>query len=267
VVAAVLVPVLGTAFLLLYFFPGDTDRLFAWTIRPPMTPMLMGAAYGAGAYFWTRVFFTSEWHRIAVVFVATTVFTLLNGIATVIHWDRFHHDNVTFWIWAVVYFVTPVLVPLTYFLNAPRDTRRPEEPVLMPPTLRLLMGASGVAGVALATVMFFSPSTIIPDFPWALTPLTARVIAAWLAFFGFGWLSMARDARWSAWQLTMESSLIALCLILIGVVRDWDSFDDSAIETWLFVGVALGYLAVVVYSFAYAASARRQSVTVEAAAG
>ena len=41
------------AFVLLYFFPGDTKRLFAWTIRPTMTPtmtpMVLASAYCGGA--------------------------------------------------------------------------------------------------------------------------------------------------------------------------------------------------------------------------
>ena len=56
-------PVLAAAFLVLYGLPGRTTELFAWTIPPDMTPILMGAGYGAGVYFFCRVATGDEWHR------------------------------------------------------------------------------------------------------------------------------------------------------------------------------------------------------------
>lgn len=42
-VAWIIVPFLAVAFLVLYGLPGWTTEFFAWTIRPDMTPILMGA--------------------------------------------------------------------------------------------------------------------------------------------------------------------------------------------------------------------------------
>jgi hypothetical protein len=46
--AAVIIPFLVAAFIILYFWPYDTDKLFAWTIKPAMTPMMLAAAYLGG---------------------------------------------------------------------------------------------------------------------------------------------------------------------------------------------------------------------------
>jgi len=263
VVAAILVPVLGTAAVLLYVFPRDTKELFAWTINPAMTPIVMGAAYGAGAYFWTRVFFSSQWHRVAAVCLPTTVFTWLSGIATVLHWDRFNHDHVTFWAWAGIYFITPLLVPVTWWLNGLRFSAPGERnDVIMPQAFRYFMGAAGALVLAYALLMFVSPSTVIPHFAWKLSPLTARVLSAWFAFFGLGWISLALDARWSVWQIIMESSAIAVGLILIGVVRAWDDFDTGSIATWGFIGGMLISLAVVVSTYGYAVRQQRRQLAV-----
>jgi hypothetical protein len=54
VVSALIVPFLIAGFVILYLFPDDTGRLFAWTIEPSMTPLVMGAGYVAGAYFLAR---------------------------------------------------------------------------------------------------------------------------------------------------------------------------------------------------------------------
>ena len=45
ITAAVLVPVLVTAAVILYLFPDDTERLFAWPMRPRPTALVMGAGY------------------------------------------------------------------------------------------------------------------------------------------------------------------------------------------------------------------------------
>src|SRR5213080_324855 len=52
--AVFIIPFLVAAFILLYFWPNDTDKLFAWTIKPSMTPMMLAAAYFGGIYFFTR---------------------------------------------------------------------------------------------------------------------------------------------------------------------------------------------------------------------
>jgi hypothetical protein len=55
VLAAVVTAILVTAWVVLYLWPEQTDRRFAWTVEPTMTAMLMGAGYGSAALFWTRV--------------------------------------------------------------------------------------------------------------------------------------------------------------------------------------------------------------------
>src|SRR5689334_15362305 len=86
-VAALVALVLLTAWVILYLLPTQTDTLFAWPIRPAMTAMFMGAAYGAGAYYFARVVLERRWHHVAHYFPGITVFTWLLGIATLTHWD------------------------------------------------------------------------------------------------------------------------------------------------------------------------------------
>ena len=54
VVATFIVPFLVVAFILLYLLPDHTRALFAWTIQPRMSAMVLGGAYLAGAYFFVR---------------------------------------------------------------------------------------------------------------------------------------------------------------------------------------------------------------------
>ena len=71
----------------MYFFPDDTRHWFAWDVQPTITPLIMGAGYIAGAYFFVRVALATRWHRIQVGFLPVTAFTLFMAIGTFNHLD------------------------------------------------------------------------------------------------------------------------------------------------------------------------------------
>src|SRR5438270_12875317 len=89
VLGIVIVPFLVVAFVLLYLFPGDTGRWFAWEVKPRIMPLIMGSGYLAGSYFFVRVLFARRWHRVHLGFVPITTFTLFMAVATLMHLDRF----------------------------------------------------------------------------------------------------------------------------------------------------------------------------------
>jgi hypothetical protein len=237
ILGMVIVPFLLVAFVLLYFFPDDTGHYFAWTIKPTMTPLVMGAGYIAGAYFFVRVAREQVWHRIQVGFLPVTAFTLFMAIATFLHLDRFETQHVAFWIWVGLYVTTPVLVPLVWWRNRATDPGTPEpgEPPL-PPHVRTLLLVVGAVQSLVALVLLFSPSTMIDHWPWLLTPLTAQTLGGWFALPGVTALMMGLDGRWSAIRITLESQLIGLALILLGSARAWADFDTSNALAYVFVG-------------------------------
>lgn len=237
---AVIVPFLVVAFALLYFFPADTRHWFAWDVQPTITPLIMGAGYIAGAYFFVRVARETHWHRIQVGFLPVTAFTLFMAIATFNHLDRFATAHVAFWIWVGLYVTTPVLVPLAWWRNRATDpgTPEPDEPPL-PGVVRPLLLTAGAAQSAVALVLLLSPSTMIAHWPWHLTPLTAQTLGGWFALPGVTALMMGLDGRWTAIRTTLESQLIGLALILLGTMRAWDDIDTSNALAYVFVaGIA-----------------------------
>src|SRR4051794_33278381 len=233
---AVIVPFLVAAFALLYFFPDDTRHWFAWDVQPTITPLIMGAGYIAGAYFFARVARETRWHRIQVGFLPVTAFTLFMAIGTFNHLDRFATSHVAFWIWVGLYVTTPVLVPLTWWRNRATDpgTREPGEPTL-PRGVRPALLIVGAAQSSLAMMLLLSPSTMIEQWPWLLTPLTAQTLGGWFALPGVTALMMGIDGRWSAIQITLESQLIGLALILLGTARAWEDIDTSNALAYGFV--------------------------------
>ena len=237
VLGAVIVPFLLVAFSLLYLFPGDTAHWFAWPIKPRMTPLVMGAGYIAGGYFFLRLVTASHWHRVHLGFLPITAFTLFMAIATFSHLDKFDKDHVAFWIWVVLYVVTPVLVPLTWLRNRATDPGTLEaDDRYLPPRVRAMVGGAGALQSAVAAVLLLSPSTMIDIWPWTLTPLTAQVLGGWFALPGVVAIMMALDGRWSAIRITLESQLIGLALILLATARAWEQFDKSNALTYVFAG-------------------------------
>lgn len=45
--------------------------------------------------------------------------------------------------------------------------------------------------------------------------------------------------RWSAWRVEVESIALWLSLLLVGVVLNWDDFDQANPLTWYIATIAL----------------------------
>ena len=169
VLGAFIVPFLLVAFVLLYFFPGSTKDYFAWEIHPDITPLIMGAGYIAGAYFFARVYMEQRFHRIHVGFLPVTAFTIFMAIGSFAHLDRFLQDNVAFWIWMGLYVTTPILVPLAWWANRKTDPGTPEPgESRLPQSIRNLLLGAGAVQTLVALVLLLSPSTMIDVWPWML---------------------------------------------------------------------------------------------------
>jgi hypothetical protein len=240
----VIVPFLLVAFALLYVFPCDTKSYFAWEIHPDITPMIMGAGYVAGAYFFTRVVFEQRFHRVHVGFLPVTAFTIFMAIGSFAHLDRFLQDHVAFWIWMGLYVTTPILVPLAWLANRRTDPGSPEpgESRLSPNVRHVLIGV-GALQSAVALVLLLAPAAMIDVWPWMLTPLTAQTLGGWFALPGITAVMMGVDGRPSAIRITLQSQVIGLALILVAVARDWDSIDSSNALSYLLVGGLAALLA------------------------
>jgi hypothetical protein len=263
VVAVLVIPFLVVAFVILYLFPHDTERLFAWKIGPPMTAMMLGAAYAGGIYFFGRLLLARQWHRVKAGLGPVMTFAGLLGIATILHWDRFTHNHVAFWAWAGLYFTTPFIVLGVWLANRGQDPRRVEAgEATIPTPIRLVIGAVGALALAVSALLFLQPAVMITAWPWTLSPLTARVMSAMFALPGLVGLGVALDARWSAAQIILEAQGLSIALILLAVVLAWSDFDPAQPATWLFIGGLAAMLAGIAGLYvAFQVRQPRQSAT------
>ncbi|MBI5877933.1 MAG: hypothetical protein HZB53_09795 [Chloroflexi bacterium] len=193
IVAVLVMLVLVLAVIALYRFPDQTDVDFAWTIRPRMSAMVIGAGYLMGIVYFGRVATSPLWHRVSSGFLPISAFCVVMVLATLMHLDRFHSGTLQFWMWAIIYAVTPFLVPGLWWWNHREDNGKPEpHDAEMPRMLRIGAAVAG-AGVGVAGVAFFAmPDLAIGLWPWTITPLLARVYGGWMM------LRQSADCCWRA---------------------------------------------------------------------
>jgi len=256
--AAFIIPFLILAILALLGFPDDTRDNFAWNIQPPLTAMVLGATYAAGIWFFVRVIQAQRWRQVRVGFPAIGSFATLLGITTFLHWDRFIHQNPGFVGWTALYITTPFLVFGAWFLQRRIDSDRHLPESTFPPPVRLVLGALGAGEIALAVALFVAPTDIGQVWPWTVTALTGRSLAAIFTLSGVVSLEIARDGRWSVARYLLEAQAIWLGVVLVSIVRDLADFHFT-IFGWMFLvglGALLAFTAGVYIAFLRLTSGR-----------
>jgi hypothetical protein len=252
VVSVIIIPFLVVASVLLYVLPGRTDELFAWTIAPPITAMLLGCAYLGGIWFFAACLRLRRWHAIGWGFPAVFVFASLLAIATFLHWDRFHFGHISFIVWVTLYITMPVLVLVAFILNRPQDSGAPDaRDYPVPRWLRGLLAVIGLLAGATGVVLFVAPQLAIDIWAWELTPLTARVAGAILTLPGMVNVWLFVDSRWSAFRSVVQAELISLVFIVAALLIRWnDLLWERPSAPLFFVGIVVSLLAYAAF-YAY----------------
>jgi len=251
-VAWIIIPFLIAAFIILYLDGTHTAAWFAWEIPSSLTTALMGAGYLGGAYFFLRVGLgrpALHWHNVHLGYPPVTAFTLFMLLATLLHLDKFLTANWPFWVWLILYIVTPILVPFVWWRNRGEDPRVPlPGDRIVPNWLRLAMSFAGGFLLAVCIAAFFRPDAFIAIWPWTLSPLTARVMAGWhAALLGVGALVLASEARWSAWVVPMQSITLWYGLLLLALIWHSEELGAAGLLNWytfFTIGGLLGLLVV-----------------------
>ena len=255
VVSLVIVPFLLLAWAVLYPWPSDTGRLFAWTIASHVSAMVLGSAYLGGAYFFVRAARATRWHTIKAGFPPVGLFATLMGIATLLHWDKFSHAHVAFWLWVLLYFTTPFLIAWVWWRNRPHDAPASPDEVRLPGTAAWVIVAVGGLALITGLFLFLVPAAAVSIWPWPLTPLTARVMGAVFALGSAG-LGALWERRWSSARIPVQVALVMLLLLVVAGVRGRAELDLTRPLTWLFV---VGFTGLTVATLALYVGMERRS--------
>jgi hypothetical protein len=135
-----------------------------------------------------------------------------------------------------LYFVAPFLVLAAWATNRRHAEGGNPDDELLGMGTRVVVGAVGLLALGWGLVMFDAPGSFVNGWPWALTPLSCRVLAATWCLGGAG-LVVWRDRRWTTLRLMVEVEIVMVTLILIGGLRAHTQIDMARPLAWpLLVG-------------------------------
>jgi hypothetical protein len=237
-VAAILVTIAGTQ---LFALAERTDDYFAWTVKPPLTAAFLGAAYWASLFMLLDIVFGATWRQARAGLFSIFTFTSLTLVVTLLHLDRFHFEapeelpRLAALAWLIVYVTTPVAfaVGLLGQLWVPGPDSPHGAP--LPPGLRLLFLFQTAVFAVLGVVLLLAPSATAVWWPWALTPLTAGAVGAWLVAIAVAGLGvLVENDRRSAAGPAQSYAFLGL-LQLLAVLRFAGDLDWSHALAWPYV--------------------------------
>jgi hypothetical protein len=238
----------------LYCLPALADTEYAWSIKPPVNAAFIGAGFLAGTVATGLVLaYASRWRTFSTLPPALWVLASTLLAATIIHGDRFRWGYPPTWVWGLVYAGVPLAVP---FLVA-RQRRVADAEPAADPHLRAIRALSAIVAAPLlagALVLFFAPVELGEHWPWAVTPLLARAVAAWYALFGTMLLSCAVGLRRPAEAIIPFATLAAWAVLLLALPL---LYPDDVNGAGLWIALMLALLGLSAFALRVALPDRR----------
>lgn len=237
------------AFVVLFALWASTEQYFAWTIQPPVTAAFLGAAYAAGCVLEILAVRAGTWTAVRIPYVTIAVFVVLTLLATVLHIDRFHFGSPgvvarsAAWLWLAIYVVVPVLMVIMLVAQERRIGVNSDVTVAVPRFLSVALLAQGVLLLGLGAALYLVPSLQSVLWPWPLTPLTARAVAAWLVAFGLGAVLASRANDLGRLEISAWSYGLMAVLELVVVIRYMDLIRWTEPSAWGYLSLLAVVLA------------------------
>ena len=219
----------------LFVFTEHTDRYFAWTIASPLTAAFLGAGYLAAACLDGACARKRVWAEARLPLPAVLVFTTITLGITVIHMDKFHMDSFFGWAWVVAYIALPLagVVILVHQRRAPGVD--PPSTDRLPRWLHRAVQLSGGGLVLLGVALLVSPVRAARLWPWPLTPLTARAVAAWLLILAVVAVQLTREDDWPRLRPLFASYTVLGVLQMVALARYPEQVRWGSPAAWVYV--------------------------------
>ena len=209
----------------LFVLSERTDTYFAWTIQSVLTAATLGGFYIGSMTFGYLSARESLWKNVRGPAVGLFLFLSGTLAATLLHLDKFHlaSENsiprIAAWVWLAIYILMPLILFVSFFLQARIRTEHHKEISILPTWYRVMIVAHGVVGVLTGIVLFITPQAFSPFWLWELTPLTARALSAWFISFGVLGLISAMEKDWDRLRITSIGYSVSGLFGLIALLR------------------------------------------------
>jgi hypothetical protein len=230
-----------------FILSTETERLFAWTINPPLTAAFLGANYFAAFFLALLAARERIWAYAAISYAVSVVFTSMTLFATLLHLDKFNFDNVNGWLWTIVYVTVPPYLVLVGVAQLRVRGDDPPRTAPIPRWLVMLVSVQALIALVIGVLLFVAPSTSDELWSWTLTPLTARTVAAWsfALFAGLAFTAWQRD--WTRVRIATPTYVAIPALQFVALARFSDTVDWSDLKLWAYVVYLGGVLVLGLY--------------------
>jgi hypothetical protein len=233
----------------LFLLSEQTNRFFSWTINPPLTAAWLGATFWASSVI---VFLAARqpvfaWLRPAMPGGLFFVWLMMG--ATLLHLDRFHLDQVTGVAWVAVYLAVPPVLTFILWKQFTAPGGDPPRTALLPGWLRLGFTVYAVVITVLGLALYLVPQQAASVWPWNLTPLTARAIAAWIIPLGVIAGQIVWENDFGRVRAVMAGAVVFALLHLIAVGRYAGTIEWGSPTAWLYLFLLLATLVVGAYGW------------------
>src|SRR5215210_7676599 len=218
----------------------QTDETSAWTIDSAITAATIGGAYWAGFFLTFLSGLERVWARARTAIPPVFAFTVLNTISTIIEWDRFHTDSDSFgtllvtYLWLIPYALGPILLIGLWIYQERLPGGDPPRQAPISGALRAVLAVQGLILAGVGIALFIAPLDVAGEiWPWELTPLTGRVIAAWLIGLAVGVACVLRENDWARSRPAAVSYMFFGLLEIVALLRYSDDVDFDSARTLL----------------------------------
>jgi hypothetical protein len=147
------------------------------------------------------------------------------------------------WVWLAVYVVVPPAFIVGWLLQMRTRGQNPPARRDVPAWLLVILSLQAAFCVLVGAALFFLPDALAPAWGWALTPLTARMLAAWLVAFGVGALSVLAENDLARARGELAGLVTFGVLQLLALLRFAGSVDWGKALTWVYVLFLLSVIA------------------------
>ena len=234
------------AFVNLMSIPDRTDKWFVWTVKPSANARVLGVMYGSACLLGLLGYAARTWPRQRATLVVVAPFAVAATIVTLVTLDPFlKHPWYELAYWLLMYSVLVVLAPAVLVANElVAGGRLPREEPLGPlerGAVGALAGLLLVAGIGLLLRLGYATRL----WPFALTPLVARILGVWLGCLGLAhaWAWWDGDRlRARALLLTMPPTGALLALVPLLHRGDLRDGAAGALTAYLLVAAATALL-------------------------
>lgn len=235
----------------LIFFPGHTEDSFPWTISVPMTAAFMGAAYFSTFFLEYMASRQDNWVNGRIAVPAVLIFTVITLWVTLVHINLFHLGDqhtlisqVITWFWLLIYISVPIIMGGLLFRQLRVKGTKSVRTMPMPIAARGIFVIYSLILIPFGLLFLISPDSAKGAWPWLLTPLTARVIGAWMVGLGTLTAHTAIEADWKRVLPVMPTLAIGAGLEIVMALLYSSFLDWSSSATLLYVGI-LGTMVLV----------------------